>query len=57
MLKLVEDVEFYAEDAGRTDNEYLAKVCEEVIKAGQQFLIFLILQVIVSRRIRRKNKY
>ena len=24
----VEDVEFYAEDAGRTDNEYLAKVCE-----------------------------
>jgi 2-isopropylmalate synthase len=30
----VEDVEFYAEDAGRTDNEFLAKVCEEVIKAG-----------------------
>ncbi|SHF74349.1 2-isopropylmalate synthase [Chryseobacterium vrystaatense] len=30
----VEDVEFYAEDAGRTDNAYLAKVCEEVIKAG-----------------------
>jgi len=30
----VEDVEFYAEDAGRTDNEYLAKVCEAVIKAG-----------------------
>ena len=29
----VEDVEFYAEDAGRTDNEFLAKVCEEVIKA------------------------
>jgi 2-isopropylmalate synthase len=24
----VEDVEFYAEDAGRTDNEYLARVCE-----------------------------
>ena len=23
----VEDVEFYAEDAGRTDNEYLARVC------------------------------
>ena len=23
----VEDIEFYAEDAGRTDNEYLAKVC------------------------------
>lgn len=32
--KYVEDVEFYAEDAGRTDNEYLAKVIEEVIKAG-----------------------
>ncbi|REC40971.1 MULTISPECIES: 2-isopropylmalate synthase [Chryseobacterium] len=30
----VEDVEFYAEDAGRTDNDYLARVCEEVIKAG-----------------------
>ncbi len=32
--KYVEDVEFYAEDAGRTDNDFLAKVCEEVIKAG-----------------------
>ncbi|MEQ9310132.1 MAG: 2-isopropylmalate synthase [Balneolaceae bacterium] len=30
----VEDVEFYAEDAGRTDNVYLAQVIEEVIKAG-----------------------
>ena len=30
----VEDIEFYAEDAGRTDNDFLAKVCEEVIKAG-----------------------
>jgi len=30
----VDDVEFYAEDAGRTDNEYLAKVIEAVIKAG-----------------------
>ena len=30
----VEDVEFYAEDAGRTDNEFLAKVMENVIKAG-----------------------
>lgn len=30
----VEDVEFYAEDAGRTDNEYLARVVEAVIKAG-----------------------
>jgi len=32
--KYVEDIEFYAEDAGRTDNEYLAKVVEAVIKAG-----------------------
>ena len=32
--KFVEDVEFYAEDAGRTDNEYLARVTEAVIKAG-----------------------
>ena len=30
----VDDVEFYAEDAGRTDNEYLAKVIEAVINAG-----------------------
>jgi 2-isopropylmalate synthase len=34
----VEDVEFYAEDAGRTDNEFLAKVCEEVIKSGATVL-------------------
>ena len=34
----VNDVEFYAEDAGRTDNEFLAKVCEEVIKAGATVL-------------------
>ncbi|MES2328083.1 MAG: 2-isopropylmalate synthase [Bacteroidota bacterium] len=30
----VDDIEFYAEDAGRTDNEYLAQVVEAVIKAG-----------------------
>lgn len=34
----VEDVEFYAEDAGRTDNEYLARVCEQAIKAGATVL-------------------
>lgn len=34
----VEDVEFYAEDAGRTDNEYLARVLEAVIKAGATVL-------------------
>ncbi len=33
-----EDIEFYAEDAGRTDNEYLARVCEAVIKAGATVL-------------------
>ena len=32
--KFVEDVEFYAEDAGRTDNEFLATVIQAVIKAG-----------------------
>jgi 2-isopropylmalate synthase len=34
----VEDVEFYAEDAGRTDNDYLAQVCEAAIKAGATVL-------------------
>lgn len=34
----VEDVEFYAEDAGRTDTIFLAKVCEAVIKAGATVL-------------------
>ena len=36
--KYVEDVEFYAEDAGRTENDFLAKVCEEVIKSGATVL-------------------
>tara|TARA_R110001592_G_scaffold55740_2_gene170379 strand:- start:1312 stop:2475 length:1164 start_codon:yes stop_codon:yes gene_type:complete len=36
--KYVEDVEFYAEDAGRTDNEFLAYVCEQAIKAGATVL-------------------
>tara|TARA_B100001146_G_scaffold225125_1_gene246746 strand:+ start:30060 stop:31235 length:1176 start_codon:yes stop_codon:yes gene_type:complete len=34
----VDDVEFYAEDAGRTDNDYLARVCEVAIKAGATVL-------------------
>lgn len=34
----VEDVEFYAEDAGRTDNDFLAQVCEAMIKAGATVL-------------------
>jgi 2-isopropylmalate synthase len=33
-----EDIEFYAEDAGRTDNVYLARVCEAAIKAGATVL-------------------
>ncbi|UII29184.1 2-isopropylmalate synthase [Fulvivirga maritima] len=32
--KFVEDVEFYAEDAGRTDNEFLAKVIQVAVNAG-----------------------
>ena len=36
--KYVEDVEFYAEDAGRTDNAFLAQVCEAVIRAGATVL-------------------
>ena len=36
--KYVDDVEFYAEDAGRTDNEFLALVCEKVIDAGATVL-------------------
>src|SRR3970040_1430641 len=34
----VEDVEFYAEDAGRTENDFLARVCEKAIKAGATVL-------------------
>lgn len=36
--RFVEDVEFYAEDAGRTGNEYLARVLEAVIRAGATVL-------------------
>lgn len=36
--KFVDDVEFYAEDAGRTDNAFLAKVLEQVIAAGATVL-------------------
>jgi 2-isopropylmalate synthase len=32
--RFVDDVEFYCEDAGRTENEYLARVVEAVISAG-----------------------
>jgi 2-isopropylmalate synthase len=34
----VDDVEFYAEDAGRSDNNFLVQICEEVIKAGATVL-------------------
>ncbi len=37
----VEDVEFYAEDAGRTDNAFLAEVIEAVLKAGATVLNIL----------------
>ncbi len=33
-----DDVEFYAEDAGRTDNDFLAQVCQEVVNAGATVL-------------------
>ncbi len=36
--QFADDIEFYAEDAGRTDNAYLAKVCEAVIQAGATVL-------------------
>ncbi|WP_026966351.1 2-isopropylmalate synthase [Algoriphagus terrigena] len=32
--RFVEDVEFYAEDAGRSEPEFLCRIIEEVIKAG-----------------------
>ena len=32
--RFVDEVEFYAEDAGRTENEFLAQVIEKVIAAG-----------------------
>ena len=32
--KFFDDIEFYAEDAGRADKDYLCKMVEEVIKAG-----------------------
>jgi 2-isopropylmalate synthase len=36
--RYTDDVEFYAEDAGRTENEYLAKVIAAVVKAGATFV-------------------
>lgn len=36
--KYVEDVEFYAEDAGRTNNTFLAYICEQAIKSGATVL-------------------
>lgn len=35
---IVNEIEFYAEDAGRTENEFLAQVCEKVIDAGATIL-------------------
>ena len=36
--KYIEDIEFYAEDAGRTSNDFLALICEKVIDAGATVL-------------------
>jgi len=36
--KFVEEVEFYAEDAGRADNAYLAQMIEAVIAAGASYV-------------------
>ncbi|UOF94319.1 MAG: 2-isopropylmalate synthase [Bacteroides sp.] len=36
--KFINDIEFYAEDSGRTNNIFLAKLCESVIKAGATVL-------------------
>ncbi len=36
--KFVEEVEFYAEDAGRADNAFLAQMIEAVITAGASFV-------------------
>lgn len=32
--RFIDDIEFFAEDAGRSDNEYLARIVEAVIDAG-----------------------
>jgi 2-isopropylmalate synthase len=55
-LNYVEDVEFYAEDAGRTDNEFWL---ESVRKTNlvQLYLIFQIQQAIVCRNMVQKIKY
>lgn len=34
----VEQVQFYPEDAGRTDNEFLARICQAAIEAGASIL-------------------
>ena len=47
--RFVDDVEFYAEDAGRSENEYLARVIKAVIKAGATVVNIPILPVIVCQ--------
>ena len=47
--ELYRDVEFYAEDAGRTENEYLARVVEAVITAGATTVNIPDTQVIACR--------
>jgi len=53
----VDDYEFYAEDAGRTDNEYLAQVIEAVIKAGATVVNIPDTTVIVCLIIRREDRF
>ena len=47
--RFVDDVEFYAEDAGRTDNEYLARVVQAVVNAGATVIN-------IPAPVRRQNK-
>jgi hypothetical protein len=54
--KSVEDIEFYAEDAGRADLEYLARMVEAVIKAGATVVNIPIQQDIIFPISTDKNK-
>lgn len=54
--RYVEDVEFYAEDAGRADVEYLARVVEAVIRAGATVVNIPDDGLLSSERIRREDQ-
>jgi 2-isopropylmalate synthase len=55
--KYVEDIEFYAEDAGRTDNEYLAKVLKLYKGRGHSCQYPRHYRILPSRGIRQKINY